>query len=124
MGSNEREAALPAEDQAPILEAGRNCGAIHPADRMAMLVDGECYFNALTEVIERAERVLCFACWDIDSRIILKRDAKGKGKPLRLFLEEIVTKKPALHIYFLSWDFAMIYTFEREHLPLFKQKYF
>lgn len=120
MAITDRAASRLVEDRAPILEAGRNCGAIHRSHRVAMLVDGDRYFGALAEVLERARRFVFFACWDLDSRIPLRRGSDGRGKPLRTFLEEIVARQPGLDIYFLNWDFAMIYTFEREHLPLFK----
>lgn len=118
--SSSSSARKTSQGDTPILEEGRNCGGIHPANRMAVLVDGERYFNALADVLERAQRHVYFACWDIDSRIRLRRDPRGQGDPLRDVLEGVVEKNRELEIYFLSWDFAMIYLLEREHLPLFK----
>ena len=45
--------------------------------------------------------------------------------PVRLgaFLDRLASEKDGLHVYLLSWDFAMIYTMEREFFPRYKLKW-
>lgn len=105
----------------PILQPGRNCWQRAHADRTAFLVDGEAYFGAVASAMAQAQRRILILGWDIDSRIDLYRDGKPRPLPSRLgpFLNALLKRNKALHIYILSWDFAMIYAFEREPLPMF-----
>jgi phosphatidylserine/phosphatidylglycerophosphate/cardiolipin synthase-like enzyme/uncharacterized membrane protein YdjX (TVP38/TMEM64 family) len=93
-----------------------------PAGRVAFLIDAAAYFGAFAATAEGARRSILIAAWDIDSRIQLFRDGKGRNLPTRLgdFLHALVSKHENLHIHILNWDFAMIYAFERELLPVFK----
>ena len=60
--------------------------------------------------------------WDIDSRIKLTRNGINDGYPDHLgdFLNALAAEKPDLNIYILNWDFAVLYTLDRELLPLYK----
>ncbi len=115
-----RRARAPAGDFR-IAVAGRNCWRREPARRVAFLVDGEAYFAAFRAAVERAERSILIASWDIDSRTRLQH-ARPLAPCDRLgaFLNGLVERRPHLRAHVLSWDFAMIYALEREHLPLVK----
>src|SRR6266403_5012631 len=123
-----RARATPTHADAPIVEPGRNCWRREHADRVAFLVDGDAYFRAFAAAVERAERSILVLTWDIDSRVCIRPDAPSapssapSGLPDRLgeFLNAIVSRRPGLHAHVLNWDFAMIYAFEREPLPLLK----
>ncbi len=89
---------------------------------MAFLVDGDAYFAALADAIEKAENSILMLGWDFDSRTRLRREAPT-ARPsdgLAAFITAVLAHKPSLHAYILAWDFAMIYALEREPLPLFK----
>ena len=105
-----------------ILQEGRNCWRILPASRVAFLVDAEAYFSAFASAAQKARQSILIAAWDIDSRIQLFRDSKRRNLPTRLghFLRALVRQQEDLHIHILNWDFAMIYAFERELLPVFR----
>lgn len=105
-----------------ILKPGRNCWRIEHADRMAFLIDGANYFRALRDAIKRAECSIMIVGWDIDSRLSLVPDDPGDGLPVRLgdFLNTIVAQKKQLHAHVLCWDFAMLYAFDREWLPIYQ----
>src|SRR6266404_2942835 len=123
-----RARATPTHADAPIVEPGRNCWRREHADRVAFLVDGDAYFRAFAAAVERAERSILVLTWDIDSRVCIRPDTPSapssapSGLPDRLgeFLNAIVSRRPGLHAHVLNWDFAMIYAFEREPLPLLK----
>jgi len=87
-----------------------------------MLVDGEEYFTALRQAMLNAQQTIFILGWDIDSRMkLVPGDANdGFPEPLAEFLHGIVAARKHLRIYVLSWDFAMLYAFEREWLPVFK----
>jgi len=59
----------------------------------------------------------------MDSRTKLVRGAAHDGQPrtLRRFLRHVLHRRPELHIYVLTWDFAMIYALEREWAPLYRR---
>ncbi|MFO7936078.1 MAG: VTT domain-containing protein [Kiritimatiellia bacterium] len=105
-----------------ILKTGKNCWRIDQADKLRFVVDAADYFRFFREALKKAEKSVYILCWDINSQIALVRDEKDDGYPTRLgdFLNFLVGKKPDLNIYILDWDFAMLYTFDRELHPIYK----
>jgi len=101
---------------------GKNCWRVEHADRFALLIDGEAYFRSLREAIVHAERTVFIVGWDIDSRMQLEPGGAADGFPAGLgeFLQAVVAARPRLRVYVLAWDFAMLYAFEREWMPVFK----
>lgn len=106
----------------PFFRPGDNCWRVEHANRFRMLVDGEEYFTALRAAILNAQQTIFILGWDIDSRMkLVPGDANdGFPEPLAEFLHGVVAARKHLRIYVLSWDFAMLYAFEREWLPVFK----
>jgi phospholipase D1/2 len=106
----------------PFFEPGRNCASVHHAERFSLLIDGEDYFRVLRDALTRAERTVFILGWDIDSRMKLTPEGANDGLPEALgdFLHAIAAQKRRLRIYILAWDFAMLYAFEREWLPVYK----
>jgi phospholipase D1/2 len=102
-----------------LLCPGQNCWRIEQADRLAFLVDGDAYFRALREAFRRAEHSIIVLCWDLDSRVRMQR-GKPDGLPNELgrFLHAVLARRRRLHAYLLTWDFHMIYAFERGWWPL------
>lgn len=117
-----RTAATQAGARHGLLEAGRNCAAIRHADRFAVLIDGEAYFPVLREALKRARQTVFIVGWDINSRIRLVPEGANDGfpEPLGEFLQALGATRRHLRIYILAWDFAMIYAFEREWLPVYQ----
>ncbi|WER47783.1 VTT domain-containing protein [Cupriavidus sp. WKF15] len=109
--------------QASLLRPGRNCWRVEPCARFAMLVDADAYFTALREALARARQTIFILGWDIDSRMRLTSGAPDDGLPveLRNFLNALCERRRGLRIYVLSWDFAMVFAFEREFLPAARQ---
>lgn len=111
-----------ASDDEPFFQPGRNCASVRHAARFSLLIDGADYFRVLREAITRAERTVFILGWDIDSRMKLTPEGADDGFPEALgdFLHAVANHKRRLRIYILAWDFAMLYAFEREWLPVFK----
>ncbi|WP_206956744.1 VTT domain-containing protein [Trinickia acidisoli] len=105
-----------------LLEVGRNCESIRHANRLALLIDGNAYFSALREALVRAERTIFIVGWDLDSRMRLVPEGANDGLPEALgeFLQALSAIRRRLRIYILAWDFAMIYAFEREWMPVYQ----
>ena len=105
-----------------ILAEGENCWRIEKTSRAAFLVDGERYFRALREVLLRAKHCIFIIGWDLHSELELVRDGHDDGHPRELgkLLNSLAKTRPDLNIYLLYWDFAMIYTLEREFFPRYK----
>jgi len=107
----------------PILKEGNNCWQKTHADQVALLIDGENYFGALHAAIQRAKHSVYILSWDIDSRMQLVRNSdQVEDLPVELgaFISEVLNRNPDLHVYILNWDWAMVYTMEREWLPMYK----
>jgi phosphatidylserine/phosphatidylglycerophosphate/cardiolipin synthase-like enzyme/uncharacterized membrane protein YdjX (TVP38/TMEM64 family) len=105
-----------------ILQPGRNCWRIEPVRRLAFLIDGEVCFGAMRQAFVRAEHSIDVLAWDIDSRMRLQPDGADDGLPEQLgpFFDALTRRKRALRVHLLSWDYAMLYAFEREWLPRLK----
>jgi hypothetical protein len=103
-----------------LLQPGRNCWRIERAERLAFFIDGASYFSALRLAITRAKRSVFILGWDFDSRIRLVPEGANDGfpEPLGDFLKEVVRRERKLHMYVLSWDFAIVFAGDREWLPL------
>jgi phosphatidylserine/phosphatidylglycerophosphate/cardiolipin synthase-like enzyme/membrane protein DedA with SNARE-associated domain len=104
-----------------ITREGHNCWRLERADRAAFLVDAGPYYEALASALERAERQVVVLGWDIDSRVRLRRGggASAQQSELRRLLNAVVSRRPELEVYLLSWDYALIYALERERVPLY-----
>lgn len=110
---------MPNDANASLLRPGHNCWRVAPCQRFSMLVDADAYFTALRQALTRAEHAVFILGWDIDSRMRLLSDAPDDGLPntLRDFLNALCRRRRGLRVYVLSWDFAMVFAFEREFLP-------
>jgi len=104
-----------------LFEPGRNCWRVERAAQVAFLVDGEEYFGAVRAALAKAQHSFYILGWDTDSRMRLtpKGADDGLPEPLADFLNTIAARR-GVHGYVLSWDFAMLYTLEREWFPIFK----
>src|SRR6185295_14439138 len=104
-----------------LLVPGRNCWRVGRARRLAFLVDGESYFSAARAAMAAARRTVFILGWDFDSRIrLVPSAADGYPEELGEFLRALVRERHALHVYVLSWDFAMAFALDREWMPLYK----
>ena len=87
------------------------------ADRVSFLVDAECYFAAVAEAVEQARHSVYIVGWDLHTEVRLRRDGQHPAT-LGALLKEAVRRNRRLHVHVLLWDYALIYLFERQPLPL------
>ena len=99
-----------------------NCWRIAHADRASFLVDGAAYFAAFAAAVERARHTIIVIGWDLDSRTNLLPEGHPDHLPTEFgpFMNAVVSRRRGLHAYLLGWDYSVIFTLERELLPLYK----
>ncbi len=103
-----------------IFKPGENCCALAHADRFAMLVDGEVYFDAFARAAERAERSILILAWDFDSRTPLRYAEDGTPQLLiGEFLNDLARRKRNLRVRILDWDYPMVFGTDREFPPTY-----
>lgn len=93
---------------ATIFQPGINCWRTSQVDRLAFLVDGQQYFDALASVLPRARRRIFIVGWDFDSTIRL-RPADGESLPLGPMLRDLVERVPELEVHILIWRSSLLY---------------
>lgn len=71
------------------------------------------YYERVAELLEQARSYAIFVGWQIDSRIEL---STRRHEGFRDFVLRLCREKPDFHVYFLMWDYAYFYVFERELL--------
>jgi phospholipase D1/2 len=103
------------ERRPPLLEEGTTCGRVTRAARVALLIDGAAYFDALRRALPLARRSIDIVGWDIRSDISL--DPLGDALPLRKFLRRLLADRPGLRIRMLIWDWTVFFSLDREPLP-------
>ena len=108
-----------------VLRDGRTHWRREAAARVAFLVDGEAYFAAFRAACLEARHVIRIVGWDIHSRMRLVPGDPEDGLPAELgpFLNALLHRQRGLRIDILVWDFAAIYTIEREPLPLLNREW-
>jgi phospholipase D1/2 len=105
--------------RASLLVPGETCWRRVHAARVAFLVDGEAYYGALADALERAERSVLLIGWDFHSRVELRPGRPGpESAPLAELLDRLARARRRLQIHVLAWDFALLYSLERQILPL------
>lgn len=94
----------------PILQPGRNCWRVVPADRASVLIDGAEYFTHLESTLRKAQRSIVIVGWDFDGSIRLRPDLDPKSSPpLGPLLRSLVEEKPELEIRILVWSVAVVH---------------
>jgi phosphatidylserine/phosphatidylglycerophosphate/cardiolipin synthase-like enzyme/uncharacterized membrane protein YdjX (TVP38/TMEM64 family) len=101
----------------PLLREGVNCWRVARAERAAVLVDGEEYYDAFAAAAARARRSILILAWDFNSRTRLRcGDTHAEREPAILgdFLNLLAQRHRTLEVRILIWDYPMIYGTDRE----------
>jgi phospholipase D1/2 len=106
----------------PVLEEGKTCWRLAPAERAAVLYDGAEYFAALRSSMLAAERSIFILGWELHSRMRLEgthRPRDGAPAELGRFLRWLLRHRPRLEIRILLWNHPVVYSVQRELFPLY-----
>ncbi|SEP70929.1 Uncharacterized membrane protein YdjX, TVP38/TMEM64 family, SNARE-associated domain [Faunimonas pinastri] len=92
-----------------------------------MLVDAANYYGALRQAMISARRSILIVGWDIDSRTRLVGPGGEPGDDLpatfSAFLSALVERTPELSVKVLLWDYSVLYSLERELLPVMRLRW-
>lgn len=109
-------------DEANFLRPGHNVWRVERAERAAVLVDGANYFGAAREAMLAARRSIHIVGWDLDSRMRLVGPSgtcdDGLPETLVAFLSALTKRRPQLRIRLLLWDYSVVFSLERELMPI------
>lgn len=100
-----------------IFQPGHNAWRIEKAEALAFLVDGDEYFNRLSQTLPLARRSIRIVGWDFNPRIKLQpHDERDLGE----FLHALVERCPELEVHILVWAMGPVYS--SHSLQLFTQE--
>src|SRR5215831_13617921 len=81
----------------PIAREGVNCWRRPCAHRASVLVDGEAYFAALADALERAQRQVFVLGWDFHDETALEPQ-RGISRTVGELLLRALRQHPELHV--------------------------
>jgi phosphatidylserine/phosphatidylglycerophosphate/cardiolipin synthase-like enzyme/uncharacterized membrane protein YdjX (TVP38/TMEM64 family) len=101
---------------APIVQAGRNCWTVERAHQFFCIQDAADYFKLVREALLAARKTVFILGWDIFANVDLLPAGTDDAEPTKLdeLLAFIARRRPQLRCYILIWDYAALYTLERD----------
>ena len=98
-----------------IVAPPRNCWCEERATRFHAIQDGD-YFRHVRQALLRARDTVFILGWDITGSIDLIPGAPDDGAPRHLdaLIAHIARRRRHLRVYILIWDYALLYTLERD----------
>ncbi len=107
------ESASPARG---IVQPGKNCWRVDRADRFYCIQDGADYFRLVRDALLSARHSVFILGWDIFAGVDLLPGATVSDAPTCLddLLAFIARRRKQLRCYILIWDYAALYTLERD----------
>src|SRR5688572_11671825 len=105
---------------APIVQAGKNCWRVDRAHQFFCIQDAADYFKLVRHALLAARKTVFILGWDIFAGVdLLPAGPKGpalQDGPTKLdeLLSFIARRRPQLRCYILIWDYAALYTLERD----------
>jgi phosphatidylserine/phosphatidylglycerophosphate/cardiolipin synthase-like enzyme/uncharacterized membrane protein YdjX (TVP38/TMEM64 family) len=99
-----------------ILHPGRNCWRVERAHRFYCIQDAADYYKLVRQAILNARHTIFILGWDLFSAVDLVPGGADDGAPTRLddLLALVTRARPHLRCYILIWDYAALYTLERD----------
>jgi phosphatidylserine/phosphatidylglycerophosphate/cardiolipin synthase-like enzyme/uncharacterized membrane protein YdjX (TVP38/TMEM64 family) len=105
-----------------IFQPGRNCWRVEQADRFYCVQDGADYFRLVRHALLQAEHSVFILGWDIFASVDLLPESGPTDAPTCLdeLLAFVARRRPRLRCYILIWDYAALYTLERDPFSRWK----
>lgn len=95
------------DSPASLLRPDETCWRTARADKLALLVDAEAYFEAAAAAMSSARRTITLIGWHFDSRTRL-HPLELDSSPIGRFLNRLAREKPELQIRVLIWNMALV----------------
>jgi len=105
-----------------IVQPGKNCWRVERADRFYCVQDAADYFRLVRNALLQAQQTVFILGWDIFPAVDLLPGDEASDAPTRLdhLLAFITRRRPRLRCYVLIWDYAALYTLERDPFARWK----
>ena len=99
-----------------LLRPGDNCWRIERAPRFYCIQDAADYYRLARQAMLQARDTIFSVGWDISATLDLVPGGADDGAPtcLNELLAWVVRRNPRLRCYVLTWDYAALYTMERD----------
>jgi phosphatidylserine/phosphatidylglycerophosphate/cardiolipin synthase-like enzyme/uncharacterized membrane protein YdjX (TVP38/TMEM64 family) len=128
MRSTARTASRDQTSSEPIVRPGKNCWRVDHAHQFYCVQDAADYFRLVRDALLAARKTVFILGWDIFASVDLLPQAdvspkpNAEAEPTRLdeLLSFIARRQPKLRCYILIWDYAALYTLERDPLSRWK----
>lgn len=93
-----------------LLEVGNGCWRVETADRFAVLMENEAYFDALASAIGKAQRSIVILGWQFDPRTRLDPESRPGDRQAEIGhqLRLLVKTRPDLDIRLLIWKSPLL----------------
>ena len=105
-----------------IIQPGKNCWRVERADRFYCIQDAADHFRLVRQAILSARHSVFILGWDVFAAVDLLPGAAPSDAPTRLdeLLAFVARRRPRLRCYILIWDYAALYTLERDPFSRWK----
>ena len=105
-----------------IIQPGKNCWRVDRAHRFYCVQDAADHFRLVREALLKARRSVFILGWDIFAAVDLLPGSAVSDAPTRFdeLLAFVAHRRPQLRCYILIWDYAALYTLERDPFSRWK----
>lgn len=109
-----------------MLEPGRTVWRVETADRFAILMENEAYFDALSSAISKAQRSIVVLGWQFDPRTRLDPETRAGDRQAEIGhqLRMLVRSRPELDVRLLIWKSPLLIAASQGFYPHKAQRWF
>ncbi len=113
------------EDSGP-LRAGPSLWRVEQAHRLAVLMEHDEYFDALSDALHQAEKSIMVLGWQFDPRTRLEPESETRRRQDQVgqILRRLVKQKPALEVRLLIWKSPLLIAASQGFYPHRGQRWF
>ena len=114
------------QDQGPLLAPGQTVWRVEPADRFAILMENQTYFDALASAISKAQRSVVLLGWQFDPRTRLDPETRAGDRQAEIGhqLRMLVRSRPDLDVRLLIWKSPLLIAASQVFYPHKAQRWF
>ena len=114
------------QDQGPLLAPGQTVWRVEPADRFAILMENQTYFDALASAISKAQRSVVLLGWQFDPRTRLDPETRAGDRQAEIGhqLRMLVRSRPDLDVRLLIWKSPLLIAASQGFYPHKAQRWF
>jgi len=113
-------------DAVAALRPGDTCWRVERADRVAILMENEAYFDALSSALEKARRSIVVLGWQFDPRTRLDPETRAGDRQAEIGhrLRMLVKTRPELDVRLLIWKSPLLIAASQGFYPHRAQRWF